>query len=72
MSKWLQLMDTAQAAEYLGIPAGTLEQWRSRGGGPVYLKMGLRVRYEKDALDKWVTGHRRTRTNESSLTAIAV
>jgi Helix-turn-helix domain len=72
MSKWQQTMDTDGAAAYLGIPAGTLTQWRVRGCGPAYLKIGLRVRYEKAALDKWMQAQRRTCTAERSLTAVAV
>jgi len=39
--EWLT---TAQAAKLLGRPAGTLCDWRSRGLGPPFYKLG-KVRY---------------------------
>ncbi|WP_238220766.1 helix-turn-helix domain-containing protein [Tsukamurella pulmonis] len=44
----------AEAAEVLSVPAATLAQWRYRGQGPVYSKVGSIVRYRRDALDNWL------------------
>lgn len=41
-----QLLTTADAAALLGTSRRTLEDWRLRGGGPVFRKVGSRlVRY---------------------------
>lgn len=69
MSRWQQIMDTERAAEYLGIPAGTLARWRVEGNGPTYFKLGLRVRYEKVALDQWMQAQVRSCTSDNHLTA---
>lgn len=36
-------LTTRQAAEVLGVSPRTLEDWRLRGGGPVYRKVGRRL-----------------------------
>ena len=41
------------AAEMLQIPLHTLRTWRSRGGGPEFVKLGRSVRYPLAALEKF-------------------
>ena len=40
------LINTAQAAEILGLRPNTLEIWRHRHVGPNYMKLGRRVLYD--------------------------
>lgn len=41
-----RLLTTQEAAERLGVSPRTCEDWRLRGSGPVYRKLGRRlVRY---------------------------
>lgn len=49
-------MTTEQAAEFLGVSKGTLDQWRSQGreGSPPYMKIGGRVFYRQSTLEKWL------------------
>lgn len=42
-----------RAADRLGISEKTLESWRSRGAGPPWSRVGSRVRYNGDDLDRW-------------------
>lgn len=35
------------------IAVGTLNNWRSRGGGPPFCKVGGRVLYPADKLEQW-------------------
>ena len=53
------MMSTEQAAEYLGLNAGTLRVWRSRGRYPDlrFVKVGRMIRYRRDDLDKWIRKH---------------
>jgi excisionase family DNA binding protein len=53
------LLTQTELAEYLRKPEGTLEQWRSRGGGPEYLKIGRHVRYQLSAVNAWLESRRR-------------
>ncbi len=45
---------TKEAAEYIDYAPHTLEQWRSDGCGPEYIKRGRQVRYYPSALDRWL------------------
>lgn len=43
-----------QASCYLGMSVHTLRQWRFRGVGPAYAKLGSAVRYQRGALDAYL------------------
>jgi excisionase family DNA binding protein len=45
-----------QAAEYLGIPVGTLYQWRHRRTGPPAMKIGRHLRYDPAEVYAWAKG----------------
>lgn len=60
------MFDTRDAAAYLGLRDSTLEAWRCRGGGPVFVKLGKAVRYRKESLDKFIDARARTSTSEAS------
>ena len=65
-SKWAGpvYLDTQAAAERLGLSPRTLEQWRVRGGGPPFLKIGGGVRYQLADLDEWLASRRRKSTSD--------
>lgn len=46
-------VDERAAAARLGVSRRTLQQWRVKGGGPKYLKLGRAVRYDLAELDRW-------------------
>jgi excisionase family DNA binding protein len=49
------LMTPDETAEYLGISAETLAQWRSQRRGPAYIKLeGRLVRYRLSALESYL------------------
>ena len=55
------LLNTKQAAQYLGVSDGTLRRWRSERFGPAYVQQSPRnVRYRMEDLQKWVTERVRT------------
>lgn len=60
------MMTTEKAAEYLGLKETTLEAWRCKGGGPVFIKMGKAVRYRLEDLDRFLNARARTSTSEAS------
>lgn len=43
-----------EAAAELGLTMGTLDQWRSQGKGPPYLKFGGRIYYPRAEFETWV------------------
>lgn len=56
------VMDTEQAAAYLGVSAALLEALRVKGGGPKYAKFARLVRYRRVSLDEWLESRERTNT----------
>lgn len=60
------MFTTEKAAEYLGLKNTTLEAWRCRGGGPLFVKMGKAVRYRREDLDRFLNARVRTSTSEAS------
>ena len=58
-------LNTAAAADHLGVAPATLAFWRCTGKIEVpYLKIGGRVVYRKDDLDKWLDGRTYHHTGE--------
>ncbi len=48
-------LDTAHAAEVLGLTSRALESWRSRGVGPAFIRLGANsIRYRAKTLRDWV------------------
>lgn len=56
----MEKFDTKGAAIYIGKSASWLNKTRMTGTGPVYLKIGGSVRYERADLDAFLGGSRRT------------
>jgi excisionase family DNA binding protein len=54
-----QLLNTQQAADYLGLKKGTLINWRcTKKEGIPYIKVGGRVSYWQKDLDQWLMNKR--------------
>ena len=49
-----QLLGTIELSEWIGVPAGTLRNWRSKGFGPASFKVGGRTVYRRRAVDAWL------------------
>ena len=49
-----QLLDEKQAAALLKLSVKCLQNWRVRGGGPPFVKLGRSIRYEVSALEAFV------------------
>lgn len=60
------VLDPIATASYLGVAKQTLARWRCEGGGPAFLKLGTRIRYERADLDRWLDARRRSSTSAQS------
>ncbi|MBI1212972.1 MAG: helix-turn-helix domain-containing protein [Alphaproteobacteria bacterium] len=49
-----KLLRVHHAAELLGLSASTLSKWRVTGGGPEFIKVGRRVLYQREAIDRFI------------------
>ena len=58
-----------EAAKYLGLGLRTLDNWRSQGRGPRYLKLGSRVIYPLQELDAFKAANLRQSTAETKRAA---
>ena len=55
------------AAPIVGFSVAALRNWRLRGGGPPYIKIGGKrgpVIYDTDALEDWLRANTRAHTSE--------
>jgi excisionase family DNA binding protein len=48
------LLGEVQAAKLLNLSTRTLQAWRIKGCGPVFVRAGRAIRYRKKDLDAWV------------------
>ena len=61
-----RLLDEDQAAEFLGFTNRALQNWRFRGGGPLYVKASARsVRYRRRDLMNWAEQRVRANTSQA-------
>lgn len=53
-----QLLTQSDLAEYLQVSTNTLQNWRTMGGGPPFIKFTSSpagsVRYRRDDVDRWL------------------
>jgi hypothetical protein len=54
----VEYLTTEQAAGEYQVPTATLIDWRYKGVGPAYVKLGRHVRYLRDDLDHWAAERR--------------
>jgi hypothetical protein len=59
-----RLLHTREAGVFLGLSPRTLEKFRVTGGGPAYRKLGRRVVYAPDDLQRWADQGTRTSTSD--------
>jgi len=50
------LLSSRAVADYLGIPTGTLANWRYQGRGPAFVRIGRHVRYRAEDIARWIEG----------------
>ncbi len=49
-----QLLTLDEAAAFLRTPAATLRYWRHLGIGPEGFRLGRRVVYRRNEIDRWI------------------
>ncbi|WP_101255004.1 helix-turn-helix transcriptional regulator [Streptomyces barkulensis] len=54
-----RLLTSEEVAEILGVDPRTPPQWRYRGLGPDWVKIGTRVRYRAEDVEKYIRSHLR-------------
>lgn len=64
MNNLCPLLKTEEAAPLAGVAPKTLENWRTLGLGPKFIKAGRRVLYDPADLHAWRDLHRVGSTSE--------
>ena len=59
-----RLWSVSEVSDFLGIPVATLHQWRYLGTGPEAFRVGKHLRYDPDAVRRWLV--ERCRRSESA------
>ncbi len=63
------LLNEAQTAAFLSLSMRTLQAWRVRGGGPVFIRAGRSIRYRRSDLLSWIEANAATSTSEADSAA---
>lgn len=50
----MELLVTAEVAELVRVPIGTLRYWRHCDEGPASFRLGRRVVYRRDVVERWI------------------
>lgn len=51
-----RLWTIQDVSAFLGVPVGTLYQWRHKSEGPPFIRLGKHLRADPDAVRAWVCG----------------
>lgn len=49
------LLTPDEVSDYLGVPLGTLANWRYQGRGPAFVRLGRHVRYRATDVAEWIS-----------------
>jgi predicted DNA-binding transcriptional regulator AlpA len=60
------VLHATDAAKVVGLSASTLAKLRLNGNGPAYCKLGRRVVYRPDELDRWLQSRSTTDTTDAN------
>lgn len=60
-----QLMTEKEAAELICYTPRALQNWRLRGGGPRYVKIGRSVRYQRSDVLEFIEERKRFHTSQT-------
>ncbi len=61
-----RLITETEAAQFLGYTIRALQNWRTRGGGPYFVKVSARsIRYRRRDLISWADDRLQANTSEA-------
>ena len=60
------LLTIPMLAERIGQTERTLSEWRIRGDGPAYIRVGRTVRYRPETVDEWLLSREFTGTAQEA------
>jgi|BarGraIncu00222A_1022003.scaffolds.fasta_scaffold274578_2 predicted DNA-binding transcriptional regulator AlpA len=60
----METLNVQQAAKYTSLSKSSLDKLRVYGDGPLYIKVGARVVYDRLDLDTWLIGKKVANTSQ--------
>jgi hypothetical protein len=60
----MDTLNVIQAATYTSLSKSSLDKLRVYGGGPLYIKVGAGVVYDRVDLDTWLIGKKMANTSQ--------
>jgi len=60
----VELLSPTKSADLLGCKKNTLAIWRLKGTGPVFVRVGSRVMYAREDLEKFIATRKRCSTSD--------
>jgi hypothetical protein len=60
----MEVLNVIKAARYTGLSKSSLDKLRVYGNGPLYIKVGARVVYDRVDLDTWLIGKKVANTSQ--------
>jgi predicted DNA-binding transcriptional regulator AlpA len=66
-----ELLTTEELSALLRVPTATLNTWRSRGGGPPFIKVGRLPRYATSDVREWLEGRKSTTQEPNGVAPVA-
>jgi hypothetical protein len=60
----MEVLNVIKAAHYTGLSKSSLDKLRVYGNGPLYIKVGARVVYDRVDLDSWLIGKKVANTSQ--------
>jgi hypothetical protein len=60
----METLSVIQAATYTSLSKSSLDKFRVYGGGPLYIKVGARVVYDRVDLDTWLVSKKVANTSQ--------
>lgn len=60
------LLTEVDVAKWLNVSHRTIQNWRWRGGGPAFMKLGNSVRYDPDVIEAWIAARSKGSTSAPS------
>lgn len=58
------LLTPPMLAERIGQTERTLSEWRTRGDGPAFIRVGKTVRYRPESVDAWLLSREHNSTKD--------
>ncbi len=58
------LLTEDEAASFLNLSVRTLQAWRVKGGGPLFVRLGRAVRYRSPDICRWLDANTLARTSQ--------